>query len=83
MYSRAEDFFKIKNLLDVVDLFFPRLSSAGVSVLPGHGAALPTQVRPTMGCGRRKDAGRKKKIKTEKVFFFEEEEEEEWMKLEG
>lgn len=56
MYSRAEDFFKIKNLLDVVDLFLPRLSSAGVSVLPSHAAALPAQVRPTLGCGRRKDA---------------------------
>lgn len=70
MYSRAEDFFKIKNLLDVVDLFFPRLSSAGVSVLPSHGAALPAQVRPTMGCGRSKDAGRKKENKNG-IFFLE------------
>lgn len=43
-YSRSQDFFKIKNLLDVVYLFFPRLSSAGVSVLPSHGAPLPAQV---------------------------------------
>ena len=59
---RAEDFFKIKNLLDVVDLFFPRRSSAGVSVLPSHGAALPAQVRPTLGYGRR---GESEEIKTE------------------
>lgn len=63
MYSRAEDFFKIKNLLNVVDLFFPRLSSAGVSVLPSHGAALPAQVRQTVGCGRKDAVEEKKKEK--------------------
>lgn len=57
-YSRSQDFFKIKNLLDVVYLFFPRLSSAGVSVLPSHGAPLPAQVRASAGDVRRKDAGR-------------------------
>lgn len=43
-YSRSEDFFEVKDLLDVVDLFFPRPSSAGVSVLPSHVAALPARV---------------------------------------
>lgn len=40
-YSRAEDFFEIEDLLDIVHLLFPRLSPAGVSVLPSHGAASP------------------------------------------
>lgn len=40
-YSRAEDLFKIEDLLDVVHLLLPRLSSAGVSVLSSHGAASP------------------------------------------
>lgn len=48
VYSRAQDLFKIKDFLDVVDLFFPRLSSTGVSVLPSHGAASPVRVRPTL-----------------------------------
>lgn len=50
-HSRSQDFFEIKDLLDVVHLFFPRLSSAGVSVLPSHGAPSPAQVRPTAGGG--------------------------------
>lgn len=64
---RAEDFFKIKNLLDVVDLFFPRRSSAGVSVLPSHGAALPAQVRPTLGCGSRGKKGNKNRRSVFKI----------------
>lgn len=38
VYSRSEDFFQIKDLLDVIDLFLPRLPAAGVSVLPSHAA---------------------------------------------
>lgn len=69
VYLRAEDFFKIKNLLDVVDLLLPRLSSAGVSVLPSHGAALPVRVRLTRGlraegCGE-KDKSRETCLQAE------------------
>lgn len=53
-YSRSQDLFEIKDLLDVVHLLLPRLSSAGVSVLPSHGAPSPAQVHRQRGGG---DAG--------------------------
>lgn len=75
MYSRAEDFFKIEDLLDVVHLLLPRLPSAGVSVLPSHGAASPAQVRPTVGFGRMGrcgEEGKKGKRKLKTACFVEE-----------
>lgn len=54
-YSRAEDFFKIEDLLDVVHLLLPRLSSAGVSVLPSHGAASPATSPIDSGGALRED----------------------------
>lgn len=41
----------MENLLDVVDLFLPRLPAAGVSVLPSHVAAWPARVRREEGPG--------------------------------
>lgn len=62
-YSRAEDFFKIEDLLDVVHLLLPRLSSAGVSVLPSHGAASPATSPTDSGGGAPggwEDAGKRR-----------------------
>lgn len=59
-YSRSQDLFEIKDLLDVVHLLLPRLSSAGVSVLPSHGAPSPAQVPPTAGGGCGGEGGKRR-----------------------
>lgn len=72
-YSRAEDFFKIEDLLDVVHLLLPRLSSAGVSVLSSHGAAASPATSPADSCGeagwkRLREDGRMRRNRTKGEF---------------